>query len=128
MKETIKQQWVTALRSNEYEQTVHSLHTSEGFCCLGVLCDLYVKETGDEWFMYLRAKGPEEGAPIEHYSFQGQRSILPEPVKEWSDLSESNPCVYYNFPGYEPELLPLAKLNDARKTFEEIADLIEAQL
>ena len=49
MNTQIKQQWVTALRSGEYTQARWNLQTEQGFCCLGVLCDLYAKETGTEW-------------------------------------------------------------------------------
>lgn len=41
----IKQKWVEALRSGEYEQTQKTLKYRDGFCCLGVLCDLQ----GAEW-------------------------------------------------------------------------------
>ena len=36
----IAQRWVNALRSGEYKQTKTQLQDEEGFCCLGVLCDL----------------------------------------------------------------------------------------
>lgn len=37
----IRDRWVTALRSDEYEQGRVRLRTSDGrFCCLGVLCDV----------------------------------------------------------------------------------------
>lgn len=32
--------WVDALRSNKYPQTKEVLQSKEGFCCLGVLCEI----------------------------------------------------------------------------------------
>ncbi len=36
----LKQQWIEALRSGKYSQAREALHTSKGYCCLGVLCDI----------------------------------------------------------------------------------------
>lgn len=36
----LKDKWLTALRSGEYSQTSYSLRDENGFCCLGVLCDI----------------------------------------------------------------------------------------
>lgn len=43
MKKSIATKWVKALRSGKYEQGTGRLRGDEGFCCLGVLCDLAVK-------------------------------------------------------------------------------------
>lgn len=45
MKAELKARWLTALRSGTYVQAREHLHTPEGFCCLGVLCDV----AGAEW-------------------------------------------------------------------------------
>ena len=37
---TIKTKWVAALRSGKYKQDTGRLRTADGFCCLGVLCDI----------------------------------------------------------------------------------------
>jgi hypothetical protein len=39
---------LVALRSGEFTQTVAKLQDSSGHCCLGVMCEVYEKETGDE--------------------------------------------------------------------------------
>lgn len=40
--------WVAALRSGNYSQTSHVLCDGRGgYCCLGVLCDIYEEETGE---------------------------------------------------------------------------------
>lgn len=54
--------WINALRSGDYTQTQGRLYRAEdttanedekskvGYCCLGVACDVYHKETGNgEW-------------------------------------------------------------------------------
>ena len=37
---------IKALRSGEYKQCRAVLRDSRRFCCLGVACDIYSKETG----------------------------------------------------------------------------------
>ena len=39
-----RKKWVSALRSGEYKQTRFTLKDHHGFCCLGVACDLFIKE------------------------------------------------------------------------------------
>jgi len=39
--------WLTALESGDYEQTTGNLNDQDGFCCLGVACDI-ANEVG-EW-------------------------------------------------------------------------------
>jgi hypothetical protein len=110
MNPQIKQKWVSVLRSGEYQQTQGRLRTDNGFCCLGVLCDLYGKEHNVEW---------EPGCD-NHYEFQGNNASLSLYVVEWSGLEGSNP--------YVDGGKTLSLLNDSGKTFEEIADVIEEQL
>jgi hypothetical protein len=40
MNKELKERWVAALRSGDYPQTQNELCNSEGYCCLGVLCDI----------------------------------------------------------------------------------------
>jgi hypothetical protein len=37
MEKVLKDKWVKALRSGDYEQCRNSLHDEQGHCCLGVL-------------------------------------------------------------------------------------------
>lgn len=47
MNQIIKDKWLKALRSGEYKQGYGHLRQDDGcFCVMGVLCDLYTKETG----------------------------------------------------------------------------------
>src|SRR4051812_28517 len=52
MNESIKTKWITALTNGEYEQGHHQLRFQNHFCCLGVLCDLFIKETGTAQWDY----------------------------------------------------------------------------
>ena len=108
MNQAIKTQWIAALRSGEYAQGVGALRTSQGFCCLGVLCDLHSKTGLGTWNIA---------------SYGGSSDILPEKVAEWAALSQS-PWI---------NDAPLVDLNDGingyeQRTFAEIADLIEEYL
>jgi hypothetical protein len=38
---------LVALRSGEYKQARGVLQNTGGYCCLGVMCDVYEKETGN---------------------------------------------------------------------------------
>ena len=40
MYKEIRDEWVAALRSGKYAQTRGKLRKADGYCCLGVLCDI----------------------------------------------------------------------------------------
>lgn len=102
----VKQQWVAALRSGEYQQGRGVLRKDDKFCCLGVLCDISELYT---W--------SDKGRDISY----GQHVFtLPNAVKDWAGLEENNPVL----PGYNT----LSNVNDAGKSFQEIADIIEREL
>jgi len=113
MNPQIKEKWVSALRSGDYKQTQRRLHDENGFCCLGVLCDLYGKKNNVEW------------EPSTHYNnaymFQDMTTVLPLSVMEWAGVEDYNPHV-------NGGPFTLAELNDRGSTFNEIADLIEEHL
>ncbi len=128
MNPTVKEKWVKALRSGEYNQGTGCLRSDNGHCCLGVLCDLYTKEFPDKsrWGFQIETIPSADGR--EGYEFSvtdGKQLIaadsltLPKPVQEWAGLSENNPKV-----GGES----LAELNDHGHSFNEISDLINAEL
>jgi hypothetical protein len=112
MNPQIKQKWVDALRSGKYQQTQNRLHDENGFCCLGVLCDLYRKENQLEW---------EPSIYTNAYMFQNMVAALPLSVIEWSGVEGYNPLV-------NDEIGTLSGLNDNGSAFIEIADLIEEHL
>ena len=108
MNEQVKEKWLSSLRSGDYQQTKSCLHKEDGFCCLGVLCDLYGKEHNVEWDLV-----EDEN----YYRFQGRQTHLPSSVKEWAGVEDCNPYICNRY--------SLAQLNDGGSTFKQIADLIE---
>lgn len=83
MKKELRDAWVAALRSGEYEQTTETLESDGAYCCLGVLCvvakidippdanDLDYNDEGDEQGIYdLRALRDDCGLGTGHDSPQ----------------------------------------------------------
>lgn len=112
MKEAIKKEWVKRLRSGKYTQSESFLRTTEGYCCLGVLCDIYEEEQeSTKWKEY----GGE-------YYLHGEFETLPDEVQKWAELDSESPKV--NMPNGNKKVLAL--LNDSGVPFSAIADYIEA--
>ena len=95
MNQTIKEKWITALTDGSYQQGRAALHTmSDKYCCLGVLCDLYIKETK-------KALWVDDGE-VEHPSGEGrlffrsmlhpekplEASFLPDEVRQWAGIEQ----------------------------------------
>jgi hypothetical protein len=139
MNPEIKQKWVDALRSGEYQQGRNSLRNGNGFCCLGVLCDLYSKENNKSWTRYdadqevyvpfdeLRDKVEDL---YDYLHMDGEPELLPQSVMNWAGLDIGSPEVEVNDEpdGFGSLTRELADLNDNRETFATIADLIEKSL
>jgi hypothetical protein len=123
--------WVAALRSGKYKQAVGVL-TQEadgeiiGHCCLGVACELAVEagvvkrfERKEHYYRDV-VYGPDEHCV--------ERTVLPRLVAAWLGLREANA----SFPSRDPadkaaETEALTSMNDAQRSFEEIADVIEQE-
>jgi hypothetical protein len=123
----IKAKWLEALRSGKYKQTIEALRgpiwerpepepdadpyadepepifRGQGFCCLGVLCDVLHPE---DW------KGEN---PRYDFSHRGENGLPADSIREESGLTEE-------------VCNKLAELNDAGKTFVELADHIDKTL
>lgn len=136
MKKEIADQWVAALRSGKYQQGTGCLRYSDtlsnavpvegtSFCCLGVLCDLYVEAHKDEpgW--------------LDDDTIKGEEHHLPTEVMLWAGISSENgqlhngpACIEDN----EHEECPhvwhdnLVDMNDEGCTFEQIADVISSHV
>ena len=131
MNEDIKAQWTTALRSGEYPQGKGTLRTEDGYCCLGVLCDLAVK-AGE---IVEPVAKPRSGINLDevYYEYDGEPSVLSTPVRNWAGLDMSNPDIPYQESMRDAVWrvrghVSLAELNDNDYTFPQIADLIDANL
>lgn len=81
--EVIKK-WVAALRSGDYRQTEGWLHDENGYCCLGVLCDIAVK---DGVIPSETTRVNSHGETITEYD--GQSQLLPQSVSDWSGITHS---------------------------------------
>jgi hypothetical protein len=110
--------WVTALP--DFPQAKGELRSKDGFCCLGVACEIYRRATGQgEWVesnfqghIYYIFKISESSRHL-HYQ------ALPREVQEWLGLSRS---LGENWSGAS-----LARMNDTGQSFQSIADFIATE-
>ncbi len=111
----IAKAWSAALRSGKYAQGTNVMRSPDGarFDALGVLCDLY---DPNGW-----SRGPAASRehPTPGLQYKGSHHVLPGRVMEWAGLAD---------PRVETmEGLSLAEMNDNGSTFEQLADVIDAQ-
>ena len=112
MNPDVKVKWLTALRSGEYEQGRFQLRTPQGpddtrYCCLGVLTCLAEAEGVPE--------SPENPFWTLFPDMKESRKMLSPIVQEWAELIAGDAGVP-------------ACMNDAGKSFYDIADYIEEKL
>lgn len=122
-----KAEWLTALRSGEYEQGAGYLNRNSKFCCLGVATDLAVKAGLGAWQMGINTEfGVHDFIPADGTHERGECGLLPREVARWLGIESTNPAVEV---GDFRALRRLTVLNDEHKlSFDEIAELIEEQL
>lgn len=114
MNPDIKRAWVEALRSGEYEQCYDALSDGKGFCCLGVLCELAVKQGVIRHPTYNGEHGVKYG---------GSQSTIPASVAGWAEMGIYQQLIH------KDQNFRISLLNDGLKlSFSEISDLIESQL
>lgn len=106
MNKQVKQKWVKALKSGKYKQGRSKLRNlNNEFCCIGVLCDLYLKENKQKWLKN------EDNFYLKFENNFNHTATIPSVVKEWSELDD--PWAFYT-------------MNDRdNTTFPEIALYIE---
>lgn len=122
MNEEIKSRWVSKLTSGEYSQTTGTLNAGDGYCCLGVLCEIAVEDG-----IVIKTVGSSGRAVYTSKVNQSDVSadILPYDVVAWAGLNDTNPDVtYFDSNGLQLDD-NLAELNDNGMKFEEIAKLID---
>ncbi len=105
--------WTDALRSGDYQQTTGELHNRAGFCCLGVACDVFIKAGG------ALEEVAQNGCFHYRDTHSTESAVLPNAVRDWLGLRTGDGAISQD--------LSLASENDNGASFEEIADLIEAQ-
>ena len=102
----IKQEWLTALRSGEYQQGKYSLKQDNKYCCLGVILELQNELTLSYDNMFCN---------FHHSSCISDKSAMYNVLSGFGD-----------FKGFRIDKKEcLANLNDSEYTFNEIADIIE---
>lgn len=128
MNPEVKALWLDALESGEYVQTQKFLRNGEkSFCCLGVLCDLYLKSGGTGCWVSDSADGIHPaGFHMETPRVKTHHGLPPE-VQAWSGVSDGLGYVGSSTTLPRVVELPcrtLAHLNDNGYTFAEIAKVI----
>jgi hypothetical protein len=122
MDKRIAFQWTAALRSGRYTQGRKALHSfceeSSVHCCLGVLCELYLTQTGEGGWRKVGLTAmefvPQDG--------EARCDRLPDSVQAWAGMKSADGGMGDAFDG------SLASRNDRGVTFSELADLIDANV
>ena len=135
-----KKKWIEALRSGNYKQAEGQLRDNDGFCCIGVACDLlknvpipypgHVDEDGNRNATEVYVMGWLENevfAPANgkyRDNLLSSRLAFPTIVKRHLNLQEVDPKLpFFDRNG---ETFQLSALNDiAHLNFNQIADVIE---
>lgn len=132
MDSRVKHLWIDALESGDYKQGREALRNGDSFCCLGVLCDLYLKDTGmGEW---QPTSEPDRtnfysGKMIEPDCDCGRCEIwadeseteLPSAVAKWAGISQDGT---FPEPDASLEYNSLIGFNDNGYDFSKIAQII----
>ena len=113
-----RRELVKALRSGRYRQARLALHYEDGFCCLGVACD--ISGLG-EW----RAGFPSRDQAYVVDERGSSETRLPEAVMRYYGFSGPEGGRFTEYSG--GHRVTLSGLNDAGASFDKIADVIEAE-
>jgi len=119
MKQAIAEQWIKALRSGEYKQTSGQLRANDGFCCLGVLCNLHAQ-----------AHPKIAAKEIDPTTYLGEDSGLPKQVRQWAGVKSGLGEIDSEDPWHpikirDGKFESLADANDCGVSFEHIATWVE---
>ena len=137
-----KKQWLDALRSGKYQQTDGYLHSGDGFCCLGVACDIQ-SSSAPTW----KKTGNDRGDTVDVPLFKTRNGALNMPLREdlsdgifdvlrqptdfadrYPETNSDSDVVILDGENVPSVMAAFAALNDAGYSFAEIADWIEANL
>lgn len=123
MKEDIKRRWLKALRSGEYKQSRTYLKSENGFCCLGVLCDILQKDGVTAW---TELKSEDGGVKHSFCLVRDEKGYMSSQADTSAIALPAGVCKYVDMYGMMGDLM---MRNDILKdSFETIADFIEANL
>lgn len=117
--------WIDALRSGEYEQGRGGLarrfdpNGSWQYCCLGVACEVAIKDGLD----LAVSEGYGGSKP---YGAAKETGFLPDEVVQWLGVDEANPVVLSDDPASQDGFQYVAFLNDTcRWDYGMIAEALE---
>lgn len=131
MNKDVQVAWEAALRSGDYAQGAGALcwlrHDGPPlYCCLGVLCELAV----DAGVAERVDLGGQRGYRAAGSDDPAQPNYLPAAVQAWSGLTYNPRAVdggnNASLPAGTAYAATFADLNDAHRSFAEIADLVAA--
>jgi hypothetical protein len=134
MNPEVKQKWIDALRSGDYEQGSEKLRGVNGYCCLGVLCDIYAREHDTQWEFrgYDELSDETNPHPMDYWYFDEQSEFLPKSVMDWAGLKVPNPSVRIDVEDNDEDNWyfqdEIANVNDSGYTFMDLSKIIEQQL
>lgn len=145
---TIKDKLIEALTSGKYSQTTGTLKDGQGYCCLGVLCDITKDITHAKWDNVSYSNGAVDivdskkitSAALPTATISKQLGIAQagyiniESIKEQIDFNPLEMQSIINIDGHivgvglaegDIHYVTLASLNDAGVPFKVIADFIK---
>jgi hypothetical protein len=104
----VKARWIAALKSGQFLQSVGQLKYKDGYCCLGVLCEVYREEHAETQFS-------PTGMFFGDATDDTRGMYLPGFILDWSGITATN----------ERDLVTM---NDTGSSFLFIARWIEDRL
>jgi len=133
MDQWLKKQWTTALRSGAFPQGRNVLRSTEGYCCLGVLCEVLGYESvleevfnvqTDEYvenvYTYCPAGTDALRAADEEELFEGESALIM--------MRELTPSVLASVGISDEDQCHLMAMNDSHLSFSHIARWIDNNL
>lgn len=123
MKIEVAKKWVKALRSGKYKQTTGALCEDGKYCCLGVLCEVAIKDG----VKIKREELTDGGGDVYQVLFGGSTGTLPDRVAKYAGMSKDKTVETAPFEEVDASLEDqLVTLNDTEKySFKKIATFIE---
>jgi hypothetical protein len=76
MRECVKNKWIAALRSGKYKQGRGRLNGPDGYCCLGVLCEVFIAD----------GNALDVRTPNSVTEYNGESSYPPDAVLKWAGI------------------------------------------
>ena len=119
MNPQIKERLLKAL--DTYPKTKGNLRDDKGYCCLGVVCDLYQKEHPEAFWeqesdgVYMFHTSPEDKG--------GEYTFLPDKVNEWAGFKSRSILIDFRRKN-SGRVDSLVDLNDRTSTFTRIKNAI----